>query len=41
VVTLSKPVKVCSSSGTRWVWSRASFGFRMACPRPCGAATRR
>ena len=27
VVTLSQPVKVCSSSGTHWVWSRASFTF--------------
>jgi hypothetical protein len=27
VVTLSQPVKVCSSSGTRWVWSHASFTF--------------
>jgi hypothetical protein len=27
VVTLSQPVKVCSASGTRWVWSRASFTF--------------
>jgi hypothetical protein len=27
VVTLSQPVKVCSASGTHWVWSRASFTF--------------
>lgn len=27
VVTLSQPVKVCSASGTRWVWSHASFTF--------------
>jgi hypothetical protein len=27
VVTLSQPVKVCSPSGTRWVWSHASFTF--------------
>jgi hypothetical protein len=27
VVTLSRPVKVCSASGTRWVWSHASFSF--------------
>jgi hypothetical protein len=27
VVTLSQPVKVCSTSGTRWVWSHASFTF--------------
>ena len=32
VVTLSKPVKVCSSSGTRWVWSRASFRFPHGLP---------
>jgi len=33
VVTLSKPVKVCSSSGTRWVWSRASFRFPHGLPK--------
>jgi hypothetical protein len=27
MVTLSQPVKVCSASGTRWVWSQASFTF--------------
>jgi hypothetical protein len=27
MVTLSQPVKVCSSSGTHWVWSHASFSF--------------
>lgn len=27
VVTLSHPVKVCSASGTRFVWTRASFRF--------------
>jgi hypothetical protein len=27
VVTLSQPVRVCSSSGTHWVWSHASFTF--------------
>lgn len=27
VVTLSQPVKVCSSSGTRWVWTHAFFIF--------------
>jgi hypothetical protein len=27
MVTLSQPVKVCSASGTHWVWSRASFTF--------------
>jgi hypothetical protein len=33
VVTLSRPVKVCSSSGTRWVWSHASFAFPAGLPR--------
>ena len=32
VVTLSQPVKVCSSSGTRWVWSHASFTFPNGLP---------
>ena len=32
VVTLSQPVKVCSSSGTRWVWSHASFAFPNGLP---------
>jgi len=27
MVTLSQPVKVCSASGTHWVWSHASFSF--------------
>jgi hypothetical protein len=27
VVTLSNPVKVCSATGTRWVWTKASFRF--------------
>lgn len=27
VVTLSDPVKVCSASGARWVWTRASFKY--------------
>ena len=27
VVTLSRPAKVCSPSGARWVWSHASFAF--------------
>src|SRR5580704_4700107 len=27
VVTLSQPVKVCTSSGTSWVWTHASFTF--------------
>jgi hypothetical protein len=33
VVTFSQPVKVCSSSGTRWVWSRASFTFPHGLPQ--------
>jgi len=33
VVTLSQPVKVCSSSGTYWVWSRASFTFPNGLPK--------
>jgi hypothetical protein len=33
VVTLSQPVKACSSSGTRWFWSRASFAFPDGLPR--------
>jgi hypothetical protein len=33
VVTLSQPVKVCSSSGTHWVWSRASFTFPHGLPQ--------
>ena len=33
VVTLSHPVKVCSAAGTRWVWTRASFGFPHGLPR--------
>jgi hypothetical protein len=32
-VTLSQPVKVCSSSGTRWFWSRASFRFLVGLPK--------
>ena len=32
VVTLSHPVTVCSSAGTRWVWTRASFGFPHGLP---------
>ena len=27
MVMLSQPVKVCSASGTHWVWSHASFSF--------------
>ena len=33
VVTLSDPVKVCSSSGTRWFWTRASFKFPAGLPK--------
>src|SRR5712692_90258 len=33
VVTLSDPVKVCSSSGTRWFWTRASFTFPNGLPK--------
>jgi hypothetical protein len=33
VVTLSQPVKVCSASGTRWVWTHASFTFPDGLPK--------
>ena len=33
VVTLSQPVKVCASSGIRWVWTHASFTFPGGLPR--------
>jgi hypothetical protein len=33
VVTMSDPVKVCSSSGTRWFWTRASFTFPSGLPK--------
>jgi hypothetical protein len=33
VVTLSQPVKLCSSSGTRWFWSHASFAFPDGLPK--------
>ena len=33
VVTLSNPVQVCSSSGTRRVWSKASFTFPDGLPK--------
>ncbi len=33
VVTLSDPVKVCSSSGARWFWTRASFTFPSGLPK--------
>ena len=32
-VTLSQPVKVCSSAGTRWYWSHASFQFPDGLPK--------
>jgi hypothetical protein len=32
VVTFSQPVRVCSASGTHWVWSRASFTFPQGLP---------
>ena len=34
VVTLSQPVKVCSSADPRWVWSHASFAFPNGLPAP-------
>ncbi len=33
VVTLSQPVKVCAPSGTRWVWTHASFTFPKGLPK--------
>ena len=33
VVTLSNPVKVCSPSGARWFWTRASFRFPAGLPK--------
>jgi len=36
VVTLSQPVKVCSSSGTRWVWTHAFFIFPQGLPQALG-----
>jgi hypothetical protein len=33
VVTLTDPVKVCSSSGTHWFWTRASFKFPAGLPK--------
>jgi hypothetical protein len=41
VVTLSQPVKVCSSSGTRWVWTHAFFIFPQGLPQPGRARTLR
>jgi len=34
VVTLTQPVKVCSASGTRWVWTHAFFIFLQGLPQP-------
>jgi hypothetical protein len=33
VVTLSNPVKACSSSGTRWFWTRATFRYPDGLPK--------
>jgi hypothetical protein len=33
VITLTQPVKVCSSSGARWFWSRASFKYPNGLPK--------
>jgi len=33
VITLTNPVKVCSKSGTRWFWSRASFTYPNGLPK--------
>jgi len=33
VVTLSNPVKACSSSGPRWFWTRATFRFPNGLPQ--------
>jgi hypothetical protein len=32
VITLTDPVRVCSSAGTRWFWSHASFTFPSGLP---------
>jgi hypothetical protein len=32
VITLTDPVRVCSSAGTRWFWSHASFKFPAGLP---------
>jgi hypothetical protein len=32
VITLTDPVRVCSSAGTRWFWSHASFKFPVGLP---------
>jgi hypothetical protein len=32
VITLTDPVRVCSSAGTRWFWSHASFTFPAGLP---------
>ena len=33
MMTFSQPVKVCSSSGTRWFWSHVSFSFPGGLPK--------
>jgi len=33
VVTLSRPVQVCSALGTRWVWTKVSFRFPDGLPK--------
>jgi hypothetical protein len=33
VITLTDPVRVCSSAGTRWFWSHASFKFPSGLPK--------
>jgi hypothetical protein len=32
-ITLTDPVRVCSSSGTRWFWSHASFKYLVGLPQ--------
>jgi hypothetical protein len=32
MITLTDPVRVCSSAGTRWFWSHASFKFLVGLP---------
>jgi hypothetical protein len=39
VVTFSQPVKVCSSSGTRWFWAHASFTFPNGLPKALQGAS--
>jgi hypothetical protein len=33
VVTFSQPVKACTGSKVRWVWTRASFSFPKGLPQ--------